>query len=310
MKNIAALIGVSTSLLFLCSCSSVPSEEDQKLLDKMTRENFYDKGLGTPAEYMTDCLGKKDIAIARRTLKGLDNGDKAEARMKLEALYGEAQKGFNWPFKTPPSVGIPYGTVKKIDGDTDDPDWRNAWTVYGEYPIDSVNRRSETWPIWRMMWDENYIYVSADIKDSSILAVHYDEAAQTGPWQGDCFEVFIMSEPGVKTYWELVLNPAGELFDAIHSNYRWGGYSNDPDRDMKGLQKIVRLYPDCSGYCVEMAIPFDQLPGYTKGNKPQAGELIRFMFVRLDDGAKFTPCPFLYDGHNIFGYYNATLVKK
>ena len=57
----------------------------------------------------------------------------------------------------------------------------------------------------------------------------------------------------------------------------------------------------------EVALPFAELPGYMRGNVPRAGETLSLMLVRTDDAVRRVPIPFLYDGHNIFGYMRATL---
>ena len=135
----------------------------------------------------------------------------------------------------------------------------------------------------------------------------YDSGLGKQPWDGDCLEFFILPEKRLKVYWEIVVNPENEVFDGLHQNYRWGGFSGHPEEDMQGLKTFTKKTE--SGYAVELAIPFKELPAYTKGNVPEAGQKIWFMFVRTDKGQRKTPCPFLYDGHNIFGYVQGTFIN-
>ncbi len=69
-----------------------------------------------------------------------------------------------------------------------------------------------------------------------------------------------------------------------------------------------------SGWSAEARLAFRELPGYLLGNRPEAGQQIRFQLIRTDlSGGRrtyTTPVPFLYDGHNIYGYIRATLGKQ
>ncbi len=71
-----------------------------------------------------------------------------------------------------------------------------------------------------------------------------------------------------------------------------------------------------TGYTVEMAVPFDQLPGATIdaiGRFPHQRNQLRFMLARMDKNShSFTPyafCPLLSWTHNIWNYATMTLAK-
>jgi hypothetical protein len=76
---------------------------------------------------------------------------------------------------------------------------------------------------------------------------------------------------------------------------------------MAGLKTNVKIVE--GGYMVEVAMPFKEMPNYMLGNKPEAGQAVYFSLVRIEDGQRCSPRPLLYDGHNIFGFFKATLEK-
>jgi len=67
------------------------------------------------------------------------------------------------------------------------------------------------------------------------------------------------------------------------------------------------------GYTVEVAIPFEQLPGYGK-IKPKTGDKLKFMLARLEKIREKKMVPYSYKplmgwGHNIWNHAVMELVK-
>jgi hypothetical protein len=157
------------------------------------------------------------------------------------------------------------------------------------------------------MWDEDYLYFAAKFKDPSVKSYEYGIKGKPSPWDGDCLEVFILPSFRMKAYWEIVVNPENKKFDGFHRVSRYGNFADGHEEDMSGLKHFAKVLPD--GYVVEIAVPFKELPNYMLGNKPVAGQTFYFMMVRTEDGQRRSPRPFLYDGHNVFGYFEAELLK-
>jgi len=119
--------------------------------------------------------------------------------------------------------------------------------------------------------------------------------------------VFLRTELKSRSYWEIIVSPAGLVFDGLQQNNRWGLYIGNPDDDIAGLQKRIERWND--GYSIELAIPWREMPGYTKGNPPREGEEISFVLIRCDNGEQSSCLPILYGGHNIFGHIKARLIR-
>jgi hypothetical protein len=170
------------------------------------------------------------------------------------------------------------------------------------------------------MWDETHLYFAFDCKDSDIYAPKMERDDHV--YFHDCVEIFIMPERRTRTYWEIVVSPSRSIFDGLHAKRlnNWGTDQNN-DEDVAGLKigTSISGTPDKAddtdtGYIVEIAVPFDQIPSYTRGNKPAPGELINFVMIRLDKHAKgmnvIAFIPLLNWGHNIWNHVPVVLGEK
>lgn len=151
------------------------------------------------------------------------------------------------------------------------------------------------------MWDEQCLYVSGSFPDTSIQSV------KNGVYihEGDAVEIFVLPDRQLRAYWEVGINPRGDVFSAYTLNNRWGGFNTYDQEQMPGLRAAARIHE--GGYMVEVAIPFATLPNYRLGNKPRVGESLYFNLVRVNAGPggaarMYSVRPLLYEAHNIFGY--------
>jgi hypothetical protein len=214
-----------------------------------------------------------------------------------------------WP--APGEFGIPKARKPPaIDGKLDDEAWAHA-TVWTETFPFSKAEAADLKTTWKTTWDDNYLYFAFDCQDPDIVAAEHE---RDGPvWQDDCVEMFIWSDPAFPVYWEIVIAPNGSVYDAVNFKYaeRWGG-EFDPGRDVQGLrhaQRIRGTINDSSdvdeGYTVEVAVPFNQLPGYSRRG-PKPGDRIPFMLVRLDRSRDqfraYSFRPLQGWGHNLWNY--------
>ena len=270
-----------------------------------------------PERFAVNKIGEKSWhARAFATLNGkteAPEGAKDYARKELSDLRELILLGQNWPIKEHERKSIPYAKLKpSLDGDIDSPAWKQALVFDNEYNLNSTEETASS-AKWLIMWDEEFLYIAARLPDSSIKSYEYIPGAKPQPWEGDCLEMFVMPSMRLKTYWEVVVNPEGKVFDGLHRNNKNGGFIGCPEEDMAGLKTYAKILHDESGgesgFVIEAALPFKELPGYMLGNKPEPGQGLYFMMVRTNDGKKSSPRPFLYDGHNIFGYMDGTLVK-
>jgi hypothetical protein len=197
-----------------------------------------------------------------------------------------------------------------IDGKLDDEDWKQAATWTGIYPFNKTEASGPA-TTWRMLWDDHYLYFAFDCADTDVVAPARNRDGDV--FFDDCVEMFILPDFRFRTYWEIVIAPNGSLFDSVECKtpQQWGA-TVDPAQNIIGLKhaEIVRGTLNKSddadqGYTVEVAVPFNQLPGYTRIG-PRAGERLHFMLVRLDrNHGQFTPYafrPLQAWGHNIWNH--------
>lgn len=273
-------------------------ERDKRLLA------YYQNRRGTPAEYCAKMV--KDFSMVRYRVSltgGMPSYAKSLARKELCKLEAEIQKGMAWK-QALSTAGIPFQlTPPTIDGIIAPEEWKHALVYRGEYDLGSTQQQNTSSNFY-IMYDKNYIYFAAQIEDHDIQLDN-----TTPPYWNDSVELFLRPDNRLDNYLELVVPPEGEHYSA------W--CVQPPDRrfdisvrKMKGITTAARATPN--GYEVEGKIAFFELPGYLLGNPPHPGDPMNFMFVhcnRTFSGkyTRSTPIPFLYDGHNIYGYIRGTL---
>lgn len=237
--------------------------------------------------------------------------------------------GATWP--KPPDVKVPYAKVApKIDGKLDDAVWQYAATFKDTYAFNSTSPTTECPTTWKIAWDDKYLYFAFDCVDTDIISPKIERDGNV--FFNDCVEMFILPDFRYRTYWELVIGPSGSIYDSLQcKNYYEWGCNSKPSENIEGLQVGITIDGHLNqsdgkdkGYTVEVAVPFDQLPGYSRA-KPAAGQTLNFMLVRLDktklpdkdkDGKDqfshkaYAFCPLLNWGHNIWNHAKMTLVKE
>ena len=105
---------------------------------------------------------------------------------------------------------------------------------------------------FRALWDDNYLYVIIEVKDSLL------NDKNTNPWEQDSVEIFVDQN-----------NRKTTSYEADDAQYRvnFKNQKSFNGGDEERFQSFTRVV--LGGYWVEVAIPFTH-------NKPQAGDLIGF----------------------------------
>lgn len=228
-----------------------------------------------------------------------------------------ARKGPSWP--EPPSLQIPFAVAAPvIDGQLDDDVWKHAAMFDKSYLLNEAEPAAKPATAWKMLWDQDHLYFAFRCEDDDVSAPHLprDDAI----YSADCVEMFILPRLETGIYWELIVSPSGSVYDGLHAKWpkRWGSATR-PEFDIAGLRFAVQINGTLNdhsdhdgGYNVEVAVPFAALPEYAL-MKPQAGQTINIMLVRLEKSADdplkvFSFIPLLSWGHNIWNHARGRLV--
>jgi len=238
-------------------------------------------------------------------------------RQDIRNIIRIAEQGPDWP--RPPNARVPYaGTPITLDGRLDDPAWRSALTYTNTYEFNTRDNDPDCRTTWKLLWDEQYLYVAYDCRDPDLVAEkrERDEAV----YSDDCVEIFLLPDFRFLTYWEIIVSPAGSLYDALQcKKYEEWGCTSRKQEDVEGLGVGIGLRGTLNepededrGYTIELAVPFAELPGYTRC-RPVAGQTLHFMLCRLDKRAgrlkAYAYQPLLSWGHNIWNHAVMELVK-
>jgi len=172
-----------------------------------------------------------------------------------------------------------------IDGRDDEACWSKApWT---EFFTDIKNGIPTTTKATRckMLWDKDFLYVFARLKESNLWATLTEHDSQV--FQDNAFEIFINPDGSNFNYFEFQINANGTVWDLFMPKpYRNGG-KNLTSWDIKGLQKAIQLNGTLNNasdtddnWSIELAIPLKSLS--MSGNEPpKTGTIWRMNFSRV-----------------------------
>ena len=232
--------------------------------------------------------------------------NRSEANKRIQEILNDVRQGFSWT--TPPAeVLVPYTPIApEINGQISPEEWKSALIWKGGIPLNKEQMPDNGNIFWRIMYDQEYLYISASFEDNDF------QIDKEEPYKGDSFEVFLMGDSDMRSYWEIVVSPENDRFTGWHTAGKYGERCSRPGIAPHALRTAAAKTP--SGFSVEIAFPLNALPSL-KGTFPFPAEKFRFMMLRIDRRANShiqtcVPVPFLYDGHNIYGYIKATFNKQ
>lgn len=178
----------------------------------------------------------------------------------------------------------------RVDGRADEDAWRDAvWTeAFVDIRGDTVARPPLATRA-RLLWDDQYLYVHADMEEPHIWATltEHDDIV----WQENDFEVFLDPDGNGLDYFEVEVNALGVVLDLFMEEPYWMGGSAELGWDSPGLQVGVGLSGTLNdpsdrdaGWSVEMAIPWADLTRQSSeapGAPPVEGDVWRVNFSRV-----------------------------
>ncbi|ASZ10178.1 carbohydrate-binding family 9-like protein [Chitinophaga pendula] len=174
-----------------------------------------------------------------------------------------------------------------IDGKGEETAWRQAaWTL----DFQDIESSKKPFPNLRtrvkMLWDDQYLYLLADIEEPHIWARLQQH--DTIIYHDNDFEVFIDPDGDTHQYYELEINAYNTVMDLFMPRpYRNGGNAL-LNWDAKGVRTAVHINGTINnpsdidkGWSVEIAIPFHTLGFYNQSPAPRDGQLWRINFSRV-----------------------------
>jgi len=176
-----------------------------------------------------------------------------------------------------------------IDGKLDETAWAAAsWSDPFVDIEGDVRPRPRVPTRMKMLWDDQYFYVAADMEEPDVWATLTTRDSVI--FQDNDFELFVDPDGDTHAYYELEVNVLGTPWDLmLLKPYRDGGRAIDA-WDIAGLEvgidargTVNRPRDRDDGWTVELAMPWEVLSeAATAGKPPQPGEQWRVNFSRVE----------------------------
>jgi hypothetical protein len=172
----------------------------------------------------------------------------------------------------------------KIDGQLDEPAWAKAQALT-DFPVYWQNRKSRTATTARLLWDDDYLYFSADMEDADLYADVKEHNGMT--WNNDVFELFFKPAEDKLAYYEFQVNALNTQLELVLPSRGSGGWGRFAGTSKCGMESAVKLNGTLNkwddkdvGWTVEGRIPWKGFE--PTGGKPKAGAKWRFALCRYD----------------------------
>ena len=300
-------------LLMMSGCRTEFSSRDladaEYLVEHGTRL-FYE-GKGTPYEYATNAICRNEDAM--RIFKGRQDGDRAAAMKRLVECRRRIQRGMEWNVVLP-EVKIPWMKhVPLPDGKISEEEMSESLVFRGEYPLGVLNQdRSFSDSLWLIGWKNEFLYLAVSFRDDDPEIYHGKNGCPDGKYLylGDCLEFFIRPQINKLQYFETLVNGSGDFWQLSHIPGYWGGFTS-VDRECSAPGVTVKGCFQKGRFTIEAILPFRIWHGEWCGRSPRPGDVFSFMMLRANrSGNRYgfsAPVPFLFGGHNVYGYLRASL---
>lgn len=186
------------------------------------------------------------------------------------------------------------GKPGKLDGDITKPFWQIGEWIDDFHDIegDSLPRPSKYTRV-KLLWDEEALYVAAELKDDTIWATvqNRDEVI----FADNDFEVFLAPTTTSHLYYELEMNALNTVWDLLMEKPMRDCVRRIIAWDIRGLESAVKIdgelnnpSADNKGWSIELKIPWFSLREcgedqcYPVHFAPDPGEIWRLNFSRVE----------------------------
>ncbi len=192
-----------------CRTPDYTPEEEAAAREIMFGRPFYDRGKGTPAEFVTNQRGQYNPYGA--VLRGEDLYP--EAVKTLARIRNEAELGFQWKHPVP-VVRLPrLAAAPRIDGTPEAAEWRDALRFSGEFVMNRNGKTPQSRPsLWLAGWRDGHLYVAVRFPDEEIHA--FREPGKR-IYLGDSLELFVRPDKEEKPLFR------------IHRQSGWGALGSE-----------------------------------------------------------------------------------
>ncbi len=170
-----------------------------------------------------------------------------------------------------------------IDGKLNEPAWQAA-EVIEDFRIPGTGARPKFLTSVRLLWDDEYLYVGADMEDFDVNATHKEHNSQL--WDDDVIELFLKPREDRNFYYEFQVNPLATTLNLLIGRRGAGTFDRwrTWESGMKAAVTIQGTLNDWTdkdaGWCAEFAIPLKAFE--STGPRPQLGDRWRFALCRYE----------------------------
>ncbi len=170
-----------------------------------------------------------------------------------------------------------------IDGKPSEEAWRKADAVTFQFPWNEQKGAKQKTTA-RLLWDDQYLYISYECEDSDITAQY--EKRDDPTYKDDAVEAFINPNPAqTDVYIGLEMNARAVLYDYVYFGSRY----LLKRLNLEGVQLATQINGTINargdkdqGWSLEVAIPFTEFDGINKGLTPKAGDTWTINLNRWD----------------------------
>jgi hypothetical protein len=186
--------------------------------------------------------------------------------------------------KLPQYTARRAGSKIRVDGRLDEDAWQKAPT-FGDFqfPWWKAGKKEQTTA--RMLWDDEFLYVSFECQDAHVSAVNTDRDSPV--YKDDCVELFTAPNPERPfDYFNIEMNVNRAILDRHHPN--GPDKPQVPNWNARGISiatKVDGTLNDDSdidrGWVLEVAIPFTNFENVTGRPHPRDGDVWHLNLNRL-----------------------------
>jgi Carbohydrate family 9 binding domain-like len=177
----------------------------------------------------------------------------------------------------------------KLDGVLNETAWDKA-EVLRDFSVYWQDRKARSATTARLLWDNDYLYYSADMEDADLYATIKEHNGML--FTEDVFELFFKPAEDKLAYYEFEVNPLGAEMELFLPSRGAGGYGRVAALTKIGMESAVHLdgtlnkWDDVDkGWTVEGRIPWTGFK--PTGGRPKPGDKWRFALCRYDYSVKF-----------------------